>query len=326
MKFSCDICDKQFEKKFNYVTHNNGMSLCKKDINCKTLYREHLTLQERSKEIEERSKEIEEQNKILLEQNNETNKKLEDYRERVKEELKDYYEMETKYELLSAQMDQVLQNQKNVNITNNIDIVINNPVTFENIKWDTTNLTYDNVFDNIPKSLTNIIKNQMTIDEEKGIYSYCCTDVSRNNYKMLTEDYTWKSDPGGLILFEKVLETYFKPELENILYEKFGNERPGSFTSSESLAFYVWSKFYDLFSKKDKIYKRFQEYMSKELYMSQEQRGQIKFKKEKNQTLNKTNLRILQEHIETSEENENNIEIEYIYNDNDTQISESISG
>lgn len=251
----CKICKKGFKRKCDYDTHMNGNTLCLKGINCKQLYIDH------EKQKEDIAK-LKEYNKALL------------------AEIARFQDIETKYEMITEQMDKVLTTQKSINITNNNNnIIINNPVTFDNIEWDTSQLTYEIFNTDIPKSLTDIVKKQMMIDGEKGVYAYCCSDVSRNNYKMLTSDYKWKSDPGGLILFEKVMEKYFKPELEKILFEKFGDERPGSFTTDESLAYYVWGKFRDLFCAKDKLFKQFQEYMSKELYMSQEQRCQLKFKK-----------------------------------------------
>jgi hypothetical protein len=212
LEFNCIYCSKKYsteknrDKHYLTCTHKKNShieDLIKNNkneiIKIKQEY-ENKLLQETEKikkTYENKIKDLEEQvknNDINYEIKLEENEKI--YDEKIKEHVMEFQKEKMKlleeYNLLliNNNNQKIVQNNT---INNNYNITLI-PFTKESIRTD--EITIKDVKNGI-SGISDILLKSITMDKEKGVYNYICSDPSRNMYKYFSIEKKWVKDING---------------------------------------------------------------------------------------------------------------------------------
>jgi hypothetical protein len=275
MIHNCKICKKIYNRKDMSDRHMNGKTLCIKTINCKELYLEHEQLKIKYNTDTQK----------LEDENNELKDTLDQVLNEYNEYRHKYSELKGKSDVLDIQMKEVLQS-KNGGITNinNGIILISNPVTFDKIKWDTSEIDMDFIRRGTNGIIEYILKHIRIGD---NIYNYCNTDSSRNNFSKLTDNLTYERDVNGNALTQDVLINVIKPSFDKALAKEYPGY-PDREKMMKSLSVKKADQFH--FDAKMSVYPFEQNCnamrnaillgLRRRVYMSKNVRNQLKFNKD----------------------------------------------
>jgi hypothetical protein len=304
LDYNCEICEKPFSKKDSYIKHKIGRTLCLKDINCKELYLENIQLKTEIEDYIELNAASIDENKKLKETISELNNKLNNY-----DILKDRDIMHAKNEILELQMKDVIQSKSGVinnnsNIINNY-IVVSDPTPFNQIDWDLSEIDIDFVRAG-PKPLIKFIEKNTRIHTEQDgtkVLNYCNSDITRDSFSKLNDQYVYEKDAGGNQFTEKVLYELLQPHYNKILsnkYPGYPNDRSKLMKLSpiqQQDACDTIQMGVMLFEKGSDPNKALMKGLRSELYMSLDTKQRVKFN-------NTTPIPVIDEVIEVIEEQE----------------------
>lgn len=287
----CDICVKIFDKKDSYRRHMKYKSLCLKDVNCKELYRNYNKLKEEYKLMEEELERMEEKyDSLKLELNS----------------------VQSERNILDVHMADIINSRGNIinNITNNNYIIVTDPIPFDQIEWDLSDIDIEFLRSG-PEPLAKYIADKVRIHTTKDgtrVLSYCNTDITREKYIRLNSDYEYVKDAGANYLIENVIENKIKPHYYKLLAQKYTGfpnipvdvitKLTNSQKEQACFDLTMWAK---LFVKGTDYNKKFASCLKTYLYMGTDIKQRLRFlTKDKVKKKNNENRPTIEEIIETN--------------------------
>lgn len=206
----CNFCKKSYTTKKYLDKHIENCSQYKNN-QIKEIEHEHqLEIEKLKLDFEKKFKE---QEFKLQKQYEEKLNKLNDKLSQIQinheiqiEENKEYYE-----DLINEQMKEhqtekmnILENYNQMLINNNGKVVnntINNNYNITLIPFTKDSIPIDEItIQDLKKGITGIselLLKSITVDKEKGLYNYICSDPSRNMYKYFSMERKWVKDING---------------------------------------------------------------------------------------------------------------------------------